>query len=107
VALCTLPWLGFVPDKVSTAPPVAVARLADQLDIDPIELRSSYGRQAKTRTEHLRLVARYLGWRPTSTLELRPHVGSCAKPSARAALTGLPDATRLAELATTAADRQR
>jgi hypothetical protein len=31
VALCTLPWLGFVPDKVSTAPPVAVARLADQL----------------------------------------------------------------------------
>jgi len=27
VQLCTLPWLGFVPDKVSGAPPVAVARL--------------------------------------------------------------------------------
>lgn len=26
VALSTLPWLGFVPDEVSAAPPVAVAR---------------------------------------------------------------------------------
>ncbi|WP_059389801.1 hypothetical protein, partial [Arthrobacter sp. Hiyo1] len=25
VALCTLPWLGFVPDEVSSAPRVAVA----------------------------------------------------------------------------------
>jgi hypothetical protein len=24
VSLCTLPWLGFVPDKVPAAPPVAV-----------------------------------------------------------------------------------
>jgi Domain of unknown function (DUF4158) len=70
VALCTLPWLGFVPDKVSTAPPVAVARLADQLGVDPVELWS-YGRRAKTRTEHLRLVAQYLGWRPPSTLEFK------------------------------------
>lgn len=29
VALSTLPWLGFVPDDVATAPPVAVARLAN------------------------------------------------------------------------------
>ena len=28
-ALCTLPWLGFVPDEVAAAPPVA--RLAEQL----------------------------------------------------------------------------
>lgn len=27
VQLCTLPWLGFVPDEVGAAPPVAVARL--------------------------------------------------------------------------------
>ncbi|WP_037970267.1 DUF4158 domain-containing protein [Streptosporangium amethystogenes] len=53
-----------------TAPPVAVARLADQLGVDPVELRS-YGRRAKTRTEHLRLVAQYLGWRPPLTLELK------------------------------------
>jgi hypothetical protein len=59
-----------VPDKVSTAPPVAVARPAGQLSVDPVELRS-YGRRAKTRTEHLRLVAHYLEWRPPSTLELK------------------------------------
>nr|WP_239003568.1 DUF4158 domain-containing protein [Nocardia panacis] len=34
VALCSLPWLGFVPDRVADAPPVAVARLADQLQVD-------------------------------------------------------------------------
>jgi hypothetical protein len=34
-----------VPDKVSTAPPVAVTRLADQLSVDPSGLRS-YGRRA-------------------------------------------------------------
>ncbi|GAB2719059.1 Tn3 family transposase [Arthrobacter bambusae] len=70
VALCTLPWLGFVPDKVSSAPPVAVARLADQLGVDPDELRS-YGRRTKTRTEHLRLVAKYRGWRLPATMELK------------------------------------
>ncbi len=59
-----------MPDKVSAAPPVAVARLADQLAVDPAELRS-YGRRAKTRTEHLRLVAKYLGWRLPTTLELK------------------------------------
>ena len=70
VALCSLPWLGFVPDTVSAVPPVAVARLADQLGVDPDELRS-YGRRAKTRTEHLRLVAKYLGWRLPATMELK------------------------------------
>ncbi|WP_157640977.1 DUF4158 domain-containing protein [Longispora albida] len=31
VQLCSLPWLGFVPDDVSAAPPAAVARLAERL----------------------------------------------------------------------------
>ena len=30
VAVCTLPWLGCVPDDVAPAPPAAVARLAEQ-----------------------------------------------------------------------------
>ena len=30
VAVCTLPWLGFVPDDVASAPPAAAARLAEQ-----------------------------------------------------------------------------
>jgi hypothetical protein len=53
VALCTLPWLGFVPDDVAAAPPVEVVRLEDRLGVDPGVLRH-YGRRAKTRTEHLR-----------------------------------------------------
>jgi Domain of unknown function (DUF4158) len=47
IALCTLPWLGFVPDDVASAPPAAMARLADQLGVDPDMIRS-YGRRAKT-----------------------------------------------------------
>ncbi|GAA4479678.1 Tn3-like element TnAs1 family transposase [Rhodococcus olei] len=70
VILCSLPWLGFVPDKVATAPPVAVARLAEQLNVDVAELRS-YGRRAQTRSEHLRLVTQYLGWRPAGELALK------------------------------------
>jgi hypothetical protein len=30
VTVCTPPWLGFVPDDVASAPPAAVARLAEQ-----------------------------------------------------------------------------
>jgi hypothetical protein len=33
VQLCTLAWLGFVPDDVTAAPPAAVGRLADQLHL--------------------------------------------------------------------------
>jgi hypothetical protein len=70
VALCALPWLGFVPDKVADAPPVAVAGLAEQLKVDA-SLIGSYGKRAQTRTEHLRLAAQYLGWRSASTMELK------------------------------------
>ena len=62
VELCTLPWLGFVPDAVRSAPPVAVARLAERLGLDHVVLQG-YGRRAHTRSDHLLLVARYLGWR--------------------------------------------
>ncbi len=70
VALCTLPWLGFVPDDLASAPRAAVVRLAGQLQVDPDVIRS-YGRRAKTRTDHLRLVTRYLRWRPAGELELK------------------------------------
>lgn len=46
VQLCTpLPWLGFVPDDVRTAPPVAVARVADALSVAAQEL-AEYGQRA-------------------------------------------------------------
>jgi hypothetical protein len=62
VQLCTLPWLGFVPDEVGSAPPVAVARLAERLGLDP-EAIEGYRHRAHTRSDHLLLVARYLGWK--------------------------------------------
>ncbi|MFC4899487.1 Tn3 family transposase [Streptosporangium amethystogenes subsp. fukuiense] len=61
VQLCTLPWLGFVPDEVSSAPPVAVARLAERRGVDAAMLEE-YGRREQTRTDHLRSVVKYLGW---------------------------------------------
>ena len=70
VALCTLPWRGFVPDDVAGAPPVAVQRLAGRLGVAPEEL-AGYGQRAQTRTDHLRLVARYLRWRRAGALELK------------------------------------
>jgi hypothetical protein len=62
VQLCTLPWLGFVPDEVGSAPPVAVARLAERLGVDAGVLEE-YGRRVQTRTDHLRSVVKYLGWK--------------------------------------------
>jgi hypothetical protein len=43
VQLATLPWLGFVPDDVASAPPAAVARLAERLGLDPGALRGMGG----------------------------------------------------------------
>jgi TnpA family transposase len=68
VQLCTLPWLGFVPDEVSTAPAAAATRLAERLDIPVTEL-AGYGQREQTRTDHLREVARYLGWHPPGELQ--------------------------------------
>ena len=62
VQLCTLPWLGFVPDDVPAAPAAAVARLSERLGIPVGELRG-YGAREQTRTGHLREVAAHLGWR--------------------------------------------
>ena len=62
VQLCTLPWLGFVPDDVTVAPAVAVARLSERLGIPVGELRG-YGSREQTRTGHLREAVAYLGWR--------------------------------------------
>ena len=61
VQLCTLPWLGFVPEDVPSAPAAAVARLSERLGIPVGELRG-YGAREQTRSDHLRDVAAYLGW---------------------------------------------
>lgn len=70
VQLCTLPWLGFVPDDVAAAPAAAVARLSERLQISMGELRR-YGEREQTRTDHLQAVARYLGWHQAGPVELQ------------------------------------
>ena len=62
VQLCTLPWLGFVPDDVAAAPAAVVARLSEKLGV-PVGALRGYGAREQTRTDHLREVAGYLGWR--------------------------------------------
>ena len=62
VQLCTLPWLGFVPDDVAAAPAAVVARLSERLGI-PVGTLRGYGAREQTRTGHLCEVAGYLGWR--------------------------------------------
>jgi hypothetical protein len=68
VQLCSLPWLGFVPDEITAAPEEAATRLADRLGIPVAEL-AGYGQRAQTRTDHLREIVRYLGWRPAGMPE--------------------------------------
>ena len=46
VQLCTLPWLGFVPDDVPSAPAAAVGRLSQLLGIPMGELRG-YGERSR------------------------------------------------------------
>ena len=70
VHLCTLPWLGFVPDDVTAAPPAVVTRLAEQLHVDAGAL-AGYGEREQTRTDHLRLVLQYAGWRVPRSLEVK------------------------------------
>jgi hypothetical protein len=43
VQLCTLPWLGFVPDEVTAAPGAAVHRLAERLQVDSGVLARLWG----------------------------------------------------------------
>ena len=43
VQLCTLPWLGFVPDDLWSVPQAAVLRLANQLAVFPGVLSSTGG----------------------------------------------------------------
>ena len=53
VPVDALPWLGFVPDEVSSAPPVA--RLAERLGLDP-GVPEWYGRRSHTRSRARRTV---------------------------------------------------
>jgi TnpA family transposase len=60
--LCSLRFMGFVPDDLTSAPPEAVAYVAQQLAVDPAGL-PAYGARAQTRQDHLQAVQAHLGYR--------------------------------------------
>jgi len=58
--LCTLPWLGFVPDEAAAAAAARRPRRRAWRGIPVGELRG-YGAREQTRTGHLQEIAQYLG----------------------------------------------
>lgn len=70
LALCTLPWLGFVPDDMGAPPAAVVSRVAATLGV-PITALESCGARSQTRTEHLREVAAFLGWRTATEVDVK------------------------------------
>ena len=75
VQLCTLPWLGFVPDQAAAAPAAAAGRLWQRLDIPVGELRG-YGERGQTRTErgeNLHALRRNLAYAGEGAIRRRYH----------------------------------
>ena len=60
--LCTLRYLGFVPEPLRPVPPAVIDYLAQQLGTTP-EIFAAYGDRPHTRTDHLQEVTAYLGFR--------------------------------------------
>jgi hypothetical protein len=68
--LCTLPWLGWIPDDLTACPLTAVDRVATQLglagDDVPGMLAAYGGWEGRTRRDHRGLVLARLGWRTSA-----------------------------------------
>jgi hypothetical protein len=71
VQLCSLRWLGFVPDALAELPDPALLSLCAQLESDPDDLRV-YGARAQTRSDHFQAVRRRAGFRAFDAQERSP-----------------------------------
>jgi TnpA family transposase len=60
--VCTLRWLGFVPDNLGRAPLTVLVYLARQLNVENA-ISDRYGRRERTRRDHFAEVAAHLGFR--------------------------------------------
>jgi len=67
--ICTLRFMGFVPDDFQSIPPAVVEYVARQLDTIPDDL-AEYGTRDQTRTEHLQKIMDYLGYRKINSKDL-------------------------------------
>jgi hypothetical protein len=70
VQLCTVRWLGFCPDRLGEAPRPAVEFLAQQLNL-PVDALALYGRRPQTRTTHLQMVLKHLGFKTAAPQDMR------------------------------------
>src|SRR5438105_3758047 len=65
LTICALRYQGFVPDDLTSLPEQALAFVAGQADAAPQELLA-YGSRAQTRSDHVAVALRHLGWRRAS-----------------------------------------
>ena len=68
--ICALRFLGFSPKNLTQAPQQVIEYISIQLNIEP-EILNNYGKRNKTRTEHQRLVEKYLGFQKASPQYLK------------------------------------
>jgi hypothetical protein len=73
--LCSLRWLGFIPEDLAGAPEEALAMLGGALDVTP-RVIFDYAVRAPTRFEHRLLVRDHAGYRALSHPDLEA-VGGC------------------------------
>ncbi len=66
--LCTLRYLGFVPDDLQATPPEVVTFVAEQLAVTPTVL-IAYASRRRTQTDHQLSVQAYLGFRSIAPLD--------------------------------------
>ena len=65
-----LRYMGFCPDDLMTTPPSVVKYVASQLGLDPQEI-VRYGQREQTRTDHVKSVEAYLGFRRAEEADLQ------------------------------------
>ena len=68
--LGALRFMGFVPDDLASAPASVVHYIANQMNIEP-GLFAEYGVRDHTRTDHLRRIAQYVGYRKADEKDLK------------------------------------
>ncbi|MFK7802702.1 MAG: Tn3 family transposase [Anaerolineae bacterium] len=69
--LCTIRYLGFIPDNLLTPPDVILRLLAYQLETSP-QVLEQYGHRDQTRSDHLNQILNYLNYARLPLSELAP-----------------------------------
>jgi len=88
VQLCSLRWLGFVPEDLVELPQSALLSLCEQLEVDPDDL-ALYGTRDQTRSDHFVAVRDRAGFKAFDSAErarleeARRACGKRSKPEAR------------------------